>query len=124
MTISAGNMAAHVYCAGFNPETDPSDWYNNLHTTHIKWEDRATSSNASTVSRSPSDRGSPGGRHHGQAGGSSHTGTSSRAGRSSHTGASSHATASSEGRWVLTGSGVPGQQYQWWDGTKYTNNFA
>ncbi|KAI1740959.1 hypothetical protein F4680DRAFT_447327 [Xylaria scruposa] len=64
MMISAGSqknkVAAHIYCAGFNPRTRPSSWYNNLHATHI----HATSSNASSGSPSPSDRGSPGVKGH------------------------------------------------------------
>lgn len=26
-------------------------------------------------------------------------------------------------QWIRTGSSVPGQQWTWWDGTKYTNQY-
>jgi hypothetical protein len=27
-------------------------------------------------------------------------------------------------QWVQTGSNIPGQQYRWWDGEQYTNDFC
>jgi hypothetical protein len=118
MTISAGKsaVAGHIYVSGFNPTVNPLNWYDGLRTEHVKWEDRATSSNASSR-RTSEGRGSR----------SPHAGNgqSSNAYSQASGSASGSAPASdSSAKWVATGSNTPGRQWIWWDGTKYTDTYA
>ncbi|KAN0103446.1 hypothetical protein V8E51_011759 [Hyaloscypha variabilis] len=99
ITITAGSnsVTGHIYCSGLNPRASPSHWYDHLRGDYVKWSDRATSSNASSPYSSHGQNTPPAG------------------------GTQSSSTA--DPQWVPTGSSVPGQQYRWWNGTEYTNDF-
>jgi len=114
VTAGAGGIAGHIYCSEVKPKLDPSHWYDDLGSDYIKWEDRATSSNASSR-RLPSSRRNSAyasDEHPEQSNGSYSQASGSTA------------ASSSMAQWVPTGLSTLGWKYQWWNGTAYTNDFC
>ncbi|KAJ4315794.1 hypothetical protein N0V84_008198 [Fusarium piperis] len=47
ITIECGGITGHVYCTGFAYSELPPYWYSDMQFSHVKWEDRTPSTQAS-----------------------------------------------------------------------------
>ncbi|KAH7237360.1 hypothetical protein B0J15DRAFT_503675 [Fusarium solani] len=106
ITIECSGITGHVYCTGFAYTELPPYWYSDMEFSHVKWEDRTPSTQASYYD-SPVVEQTP-------------------AARVYYAGHEPNPPSPPFPQWVARPAYVaaPGVEYQWWDGTRFTHHMA